>query len=86
MDEFKNELKLVIEKLAEHDTRIISMEITIHGINGKGGIYEKIDNIESTAKEQKEATKTIEKVMYKGFGFIAAICFIVPIILKFISI
>lgn len=85
MEEFKKNLEKIVSELAEHDKRIIKMEITIHGNEGKGGIYEKIESIEKAAHDQAETTKTIEKTMYKGLGFIAAICFIIPIILKFIN-
>lgn len=78
MDEIKKEMAKLAEKLAENETRIMKMEITIHGTEGRGGLYEKVDTMNNSLK-------SLQKSYWIGIGALMIIqVVILPLIFKYL--
>ena len=83
MDEIKIEKIMVkIENLeregSNRDKQISEMKASIFGISGQGGIFRDVTEI-------KVKQETFSKNMYLAVGALAALQFLIPIILKFIN-
>ena len=83
MDEIKIEkIMTKIENLeregSNRDKQISEMKASIFGISGQGGIFRDVTEI-------KLKQETFSKNMYLAVGALAALQFLIPIILKFIN-
>ena len=83
MDEIKiDKIMTKIENLekegSNRDKQISEMKASIFGISGQGGIFRDVTEI-------KVKQETFSKNMYLAVGALAALQFLIPIILKFIN-
>ena len=83
MDEIKiDKIMTKIESLekegSNRDKAISEMKASIFGISGQGGIFRDVTEI-------KVKQETFSKNMYLAVGALAALQFLIPIILKFIN-
>ena len=83
MDEIKiDKIMTKIESLekegSNRDKQISEMKASIFGISGQGGIFRDVTEI-------KVKQETFSKNMYLAVGALAALQFLIPIILKFIN-